>query len=656
MKEFNFRNLYEIVDLHRKKHPRKKSHIYIDHYGREVQVSYRNFVESIDKVSSGLISLGVGPGSKLALIANTSYEWSLIDFAIVSIGAVDIPRGTDTPSSELENILTHSEPEYLVIETYSDLLLLVPEEQWNKYKKIIILKRGVPYQRENIITLYDLFELGDHEYEKNEEKLKKYRSEVTWDTLATIIYTSGTTGKAKGVMLSHGNFLQNVKITTPPLKVGFNDSWLSVLPVWHAFERAAEYVAYYNGNTIYFTNLTRVGNDIREFKPQYLCAVPKLWISVKDKILSEVNKKSPVAQKLFHWALRARQGYIINRLAWKNQRFIRKPEELHPSLAQRWPYLLKMMLFSIPAGLGFLLFGSVRKKLGGKFKALVSGGGSLPLEVDLFYWGIGIPIINAYGATEMGPGISGRSVDNLVLGTVGPPLPETTVSIRDEQGRIMPKGEQGEIWAKGKQMMQGYYKEPELTKEVLTEDGWYRTGDLGILSYNDHIKITGRIKSMIVLLSGENVFPEPIEETLQQSPFIQMSMLVGQDKRHLGALIVPFFENIKDYLEKQGGIAKDKLENMDEVLNLPHIREMMEAEINKLINKNPNFKPFERIKNFKIIPKEFQVGEELTQTMKVKRHYVQQKYKQFIDEIFGEFRKKEDSGESDRKKKETKTD
>lgn len=649
MKSFPYKNLYEIVQIHKMKHPTKESHVFIDNYGREVHVNYRNFVESIDYIASGMISLGVRPGDKIALIANTSYEWSLIDFAIVSMGAVDVPRGTDTPPSELNTILNHAKPDYLAIESYQDLILLIPEEEWSKYKKIFILKRGIPYPQENIISLHDLYELGVLEYEKNKNNLKEYREKVEWDTLATIIYTSGTTGKAKGVMLTHGNFLQNVKITTPPLSVNFHDNWLSILPVWHAFERTAEYVAYFNGNTIYFSNVQRVSNDIKLFKPQFMCAVPKLWISVKDKIESEVRKKSKIAQKIFRYSLRARQGFIINKLAWKNRRFIRKAKDLHPPLAKRLPYLGKMLLYTIPAGLGYLVFRQIRQKLGGKFKALISGGGSLPLEVDLFYWAIGIPIINAYGATEAGPGISGRPLDNLVLGTVGPPLPETEISIRDEHGKVLPRGEQGEIWVRGKQIMKGYYNEPELTREVLTEDGWYRTGDMGILSYNDHIKITGRIKSMIVLLSGENVFPEPIEETLQQSPFIQMSVLVGQDKKHLGALIVPFFDNIVEYLEEQGKIARDKISNIEDVVNFPEIKKIIEKEINTLVNRSPNFKPFEKIKNFKIIPKEFKIGEELTQTLKVKRHYVQQKYRHFIDELYGikrENTQKNDNGES----------
>lgn len=641
MKEFAFQNLYEMVAVHAKKNSRKKSHVFIDDYGREVHVNYRNFIESIDFVASGLLSIGVGQGTKVALIANTCYEWILMDMAILSLGAVDIPRGTDTPNMELANILNHSEPEYLVVETYSDLLLMVDEKEWNNYKKIIILKRGVPYSRENIISLLDLYELGVHEMEQNRSRLEKMRADVNWNTLATIIYTSGTTGKAKGVMLTHGNFLQNVKITTPPLKVHPQDSWLAILPLWHAFERAAEYVAMANGNTIYYSNLQRVANDIRIFKPQFMCAVPKLWISIRDKIFGEVQKKSPLARNLFHMLLRARQGYILNKLGWKNRRFHRSYEELNTHWIKRLHHVGKMVFFSIPAGIGYLMFSSIRKKLGGKFKALISGGGSLPIDIDLFYWAVGIPIINAYGATEAGPGISGRPVDDLVLGTVGPPLPETEISIRDEQGNILPRGEQGEIWVRGKQIMLGYYREPELTREVLTEDGWYRTGDLGILSYNDHLKITGRLKSMIVLLSGENVFPEPIEEKLQESQFIQMSILVGQDKKHLGALIVPFMENIVDYLERQGKIAREKIGNLEDLVNIPEIKKIIEEDINRLVNKNKDFKPFEKIKSFRIIPSEFKVGEELTQTLKVKRNYVQQKYNQLIEDLFGEIEQKE---------------
>ena len=640
----DFKNMFEMIEHFANKSPRHISHIYKDHFGREVRVSYKNFYDSIIKVASGLISLGITAGSKAALISHTSYEWTLMDFSLLSIGAVSVPRGTDTPIQELSNIIDHSEPEFLIVETYNDLTRLVPSTKWNQFKKIIILRRGIPYPKQKLITLTDLYELGVTEYDKNKKTYDELYGSLSHETLATIIYTSGTTGQAKGVMLTHGNFLHNVKSMTPDLNTRQSDLWVSILPVWHAFERTGEYMSYYAGSTIVFSSIQSVGDDITEYKPTYMNAVPKFFITIKDKIQSEFNKKPPILRTLLKSFLRARQGYILRKNAIMNKRFYRTPEEMSISFRDRLPSILEMLLYTVPAGLGYLLFTPIRKKMGGRLRAFISGGGSLPIDVDLFFWALGLPMVNAYGATESSPGISGRRVEDFIPGTVGKPFPGTEITIRNEEGTILPKGVQGEIWIRGKQVMQGYYKEPELTKQVLTQDGWYRSGDLGVLSYNDHIKITGRIKSMIVLLSGENIQPEPLEETLHTSPFIQMSVIVGQDEKHLSALIVPFFENIQEHLVKQGKFAKEKLEDWEKAIDFPHVKELINDEIKKLINKNPDFKPFEKIKNIKILPKEFKIGEELTQTLKIKRQVIHEKYKKIINDLYGK-KSKEDEGE-----------
>ncbi|MCK5075069.1 MAG: AMP-binding protein, partial [Calditrichia bacterium] len=459
----NFNNMPQMIEHFAKNSPRHLSHIYKDHFGREVRVSYKNFHNSILKIASGLISLGMKAGSKAALISHTSYEWTLMDFSLLSIGAVSVPRGTDTPIQELSNIIDHSEPEFLIIETYNDLNRLVPKTKWNQFKKIIILQRGIPYPKQKLITLTDLYELGTAEYDANKTTYEELDSKLSHDTLATIIYTSGTTGQAKGVMLTHGNFLNNVKNMTPDLNTKQSDLWVSILPVWHAFERSGEYMSYNAGSTIVFSSIQSVSNDITEYKPTYMNAVPKFYITIKDKIQSEFNKKSPVLRSLLKGLLRARQGYILRKNAFMNRRFFRTPEDMNSSFRDRLPSLMSMLLYALPAGVGYLLFTPIRKKMGGRLRAFISGGGSLPVDVDLFFWALGLPVVNAYGATESSPGISGRRVDEFIPGTVGKPFPGTEITIRNEEGMVLPKGVQGEIWVKGKQIMQGYYKEPELT-------------------------------------------------------------------------------------------------------------------------------------------------------------------------------------------------
>ncbi len=638
----NLNNLYDIIEHYAKKTPAQISHIYKDEFGREIRVSYRNFLQSINKITYGLISLGITKGTKVAQISHTCYEWTLMDFSLLSIGAVNVPRGVDTPMKELSNILDHAEPEYMIVETYRDLVKLVPQTSWKKYKKIIILRKGIPYPKQRLISLHDLYELGEIEAEKHRETVKELRSQVNRDTLATIIYTSGTTGVAKGVMLTHGNFISDIICMTPNLNSRPSDVWISILPVWHVFERTGEYMAYFAGSTIVFSNVQRVSSDIAEYRPTFMTAVPKLYITIKDKILMEFNKKPQPLKTVLFALLRARQGFLLRRNAFLNRRFIRTPEEMEMPFNKKAAALIWMMLYAVPAGLGYLLFGSIRKKMGGKVRAFISGGGSLPVDTDLFFHAVGIPLINAYGATETSPGVSGRRTDDFIPGTIGKPFPGTEITIRNEEGQLLPKGVQGEIWVRGPQVMQGYYKEPELTREVLTEDGWYRTGDLGVISYNNHIKITGRIKSMIVLLNGENIQPEPIEEAMQKSPFIQMSVVVGQDEKHLSALVVPFFENIQEHLAKQGKLAKEKMENWEELVDLPHIKQLITDEVTKLVNKNADFKPFEKIKSIKILPKEFKIGEELTQTLKVKRKVIHDKYKHIINELYGKKEDKED--------------
>lgn len=459
-------------------------------------------------------------------------------------------------------------------------------------------------------------------------------SKVRPEDIFTIIYTSGTTGTPKGVPLTHANMCSQIRNLPFGLKNG--DRALSILPVWHSYERVFEMVCIAHGATTYYTNIRSIGDDLRIVKPTVMASAPRLWENLYLKILDRVNTGSFIRRALFHAAYRSARAAHRARLYFKGKELDIEGRNPAQRLSRALAHGLSACMAAIPHR---LLDGLVLKKLrevvGGEFRGTISGGGALPPHVDEFFNFIGIPVLEGYGLTETSPVLAVRTWDNLVIGTVGAMFPETDVRICDlNTGEVLHcsvskgrkgRGIKGEIVVRGPQVMNGYYRDPERTSQVLA-DGWLRTGDIGMITHNNCLRILGRCKDTIVLLNGENVEPLPIEGKLCESPLVYQCMVVGQDQKFLGALIVPDKEAFR--------AAGFPAVTAADLATNPEACSLMDREIRRLICSETGFKAFERIAAWQFIDKPFELGDELTPTFKIKRHVISEKYADQIETIF----------------------
>lgn len=452
--------------------------------------------------------------------------------------------------------------------------------------------------------------------------------------LFTLIYTSGTTGTPKGVQLTHANMTSQIR--NLPFSLEKGGRALSILPVWHSYERVFEMVSMSWGVCTYYTSIRTIGDDLKTVKPTIMASAPRLWENLYLKIYANVAGSSPIKRTLFHFAYestrrvqRARRFFMGQELDLIDRGGVENTRRLIR-------HLINMTVFTIPHR---ILDGLVLKKLrgvvGGEFQFTISGGGALQPHVDEFFNFIGIPVLEGYGLTETSPVLAVRTLENLVIGTVGPMFPEAKVRIVDlTSGEILfpsskhpggGRGLRGEVHVQGPQVMRGYYKDESGTARVMKE-GWFNTGDIGMVTYNNCLKLMGRSKDTIVLLSGENVEPVPIEARLTQSALIDQCMVVGQDQKFLGVLIVPTLDAFRT--------AGIDIVSVADLQTHSLARSMVDGEIRRLISAETGFKTFERIVAWRFLPKGFEVGDELTGTFKVRRHVVTEKYDELVREMF----------------------
>ncbi len=597
-------------------------------------VSYHQIYRKGLDLATGLIELGVQQRDHVGLFGDNRFEWILSDYAVILCGAADVPRGGDVTDAELAYIIDHARIQVAFVETVKlqerilRLRGILPD-----LREIILLDpKGTP--QEGVRRLKEVCELGARLRNQGDRRAEERIAGIRPDDLFTLIYTSGTTGQPKGVMLTHSNMISQIK--NIPGDHNCNDRLLSVLPIWHIFERFMEMYTISFGGCTYYSSIQTLGEDMRNVEPTFMASAPRLWEKLHEKILKGVKASHPVRQVLFHIAYFLSRQYKVSEyfIANRNLKMSRQPWwkrlALMPFHMVRWAIVLPWYGFFNAAVLE-----RVRLGAGGSLKATISGGGALPIHIDRFFNYVGIPVLEGYGMTETSPVISARSLDNLVVGTVGPPLPGTTIRIADpETGEILYPNDKlayggrsmrGEILVQGPQVMKGYYRDEELTRQTI-RDGWLRTGDLGIITHNNCLKILGRCKATIVLSSGENVEPEPIEMRLQQSQFIDHCMLVGQDKKFLAALIIPALTEFRE-----AGFAEQSVE---ELATNPEAHKIILREIHRMTGLSNGFKSYEQIRDFRILPEGFQIGHELTNLYKVKRHEVELKFNHVIWELF----------------------
>lgn len=606
-----------------------------DTSGKYQPISYRELYENGLSLATALIELGLRPREHVGLLADNRPEWMLCDYGVLLAGCADVPRGTDVTESEISYILNHSDSRFVFIEHLSMLEKFQRVQSAIPGIKQVILMDPKATPPQGVLKLQDLVRRGKELRAAGDRQAEERASLVQPTDLFTIIYTSGTTGTPKGVQLSHSNMASQAR--NLPFDLDPGDRALSILPIWHSYERVFEVVALSMGACTHYTSIRSFAEDLKTVRPTVMASAPRLWESLYLKLMSRIEQAPALRRGLFHAA-----RFCTCRVK-RAERFFKGQElDLH---GRRWPESLARGLAHLGRWLGLILpqmlldrivLSKLREAVGcGDFRFTISGGGALQPHVDEFFNFIGIPVLEGYGLTETSPVLAVRTMENLVIGTVGPFYPETKIRIIDlETGRILypdpsrsdlGRGLRGEIHASGPQIMQGYYKNPESTARVLS-DGWLNTGDIGMVTFNDCLKILGRSKDTIVLLNGENVEPIPIESRLVHSPLVDHCMVVGQDQKHLGVLIVPSPEGFRS-----AGIATV---NLQEIADHPQARKLMEAEIRRLISSENGFKSFERINDFRFIAKTFEAGSELTSTYKLKRHIVSDQYIALIEEMY----------------------
>ncbi|MCZ8155899.1 MAG: long-chain fatty acid--CoA ligase [Leptospira sp.] len=646
-------------------------------------LTYRELYDDGLALSEALIDLGVKAREHVGVLADNRMEWIVADCAVILAGAANVPRGSDITDSEIVHILTHSGAKVVFIENDK-----VYEKYKNNKSQIKGIKHVIIMDKDSklktgagLVHFRELIEKGRSLRAKGKKETEKRVADIKPDDLFTLIYTSGTTGMPKGVMLMHSNMIHQMHYVVPKVaRVTSEDRMLSILPVWHIFERVVEYFAIINGGSTYYTKVTDLRNDIQKARPTFMASAPRVWESIYNGIYTRINdpKQTPPVRRFlfkvayffskhYHAAVRFLKGLEVdyegrNILVSLGQgsialvKWILTAPFVVSILATGLGYYLSTMgsglatLAYVIAGLGLLfnaftldriVLAKIRQATGGHLRATLSGGGALQKHVDAFFMDIGITVLEGYGMTETGPVISVRTFERPIMGSVGDIVQLSEVQIRDDAGHVLCHiddkrnilsgkiGVKGVVHIRGPQVMKGYYKNPETTAKTIV-DGWMNTGDIGMINYKRTLTLTGRAKDTIVLLGGENVEPVPIENKIDESPYIRQSMVVGQDQKVLGSIIVPDFDALNAWA-KDNGIPDAKPEQM--ILN-PKVIDFYKKEVRNFNSVKTGFKNFEQVQYVLLVTKPFEVGDELTNLMKMKRHIITEKYKDRILELY----------------------
>jgi long-chain acyl-CoA synthetase len=599
--------------------------------------SYAELYRTVSRFGAGLMSIGVSRESHVGIISDNRKEWMIANLAILGIGAVDVPRGSDSTGDEITYILNHSDSRVSIVEDKVQLeKILAAKDRLPLLETIIVIdKTDVKGDgcREGGCTIYAFEEIlakGEASLFANPDLFDREVEKTEGEDLATIIYTSGTTGEPKGVMLTHANFLHQITAPLEHIDVRRGDVFLSVLPVWHAFERSVEYIALFAGCSLVYSKL--IGKvmlaDMEAARPTIFPSVPRIWDLVRTGVYKNVREQGGIKYIMFRLfiAIGSAHASMLTMARGLVPRFTKRSRILDFCIS------IIPLVFLTPFKLlgDVLVFKKIKEKLGGRFKFGISGAGALPSYVDKFFAGCGILLLEGYGLTEAAPIVSVRIDSAPVPGTIGPPLPGVEAKILDANGNVLLPGKKGILFVKGPNVMKGYYKRDDETKKVLSDDGWLNTGDLAMMTWNGELAIMGRVKETIVLLGGENVEPGPIEDVVLQSEYISQVVIVGQDMRSLGALVIPN----KDAVEQYAKHMNISFKTFDELIGSNEIYELIRKEIGDRINAQKGFKPFERIAKIRIINAEFRQGIEITHTLKLKRDVISDKFKKDIEALF----------------------
>ncbi len=567
--------------------------------GKYVGISYQHFKEETEDFAYGLATLGVTESDRIAIISENRPEWIYSDMAILGLGAVDVPLYPSLTSDSIEYILNNSESRGIIVSNKFQLnKILKIRENCSKLEFIIILnEKDSVSSDENIFTFKEVQLKGGKLKQEDPIYFKDKMHKVRKDDLCTIIYTSGTTGEPKGVLLTHWNILSNSKAALEILPIYESDVWLSFLPLCHIFERmGGYYTGFASGGTMcYAESIEAVSTNLMEIKPTLMTSVPRLFERIYSKVIKNVDSQPVKKQKIFYWALNAGKEYAQ----------AKKAKQISLSLSLRYKLANKLVLQKI------------REKTGGNLRFFISGGAALARELGEFFEALGILIIEGYGLTESSPVITANRLDDYKFGTVGKVIPGVEVKIAQD----------GEILARGPNIMQGYYKNKKETDAVL-KNGWLHTGDIGVFDAEGFLVITDRKKHLFKTTAGKYIAPTPIENLFVSSKFIDQFVLIGDSRMFLSALIVPDFEAVKEYADSH----KIPYSSTEELAKNAEIYKVIENDMTKLQKQLANY---ERVRKFVLLDKPFSIETgEITPSMKIKRKFVEERYRHMIEEMY----------------------
>ncbi len=601
LKEKNLYDLFYNLKDYYKGNPVLK---YRDGNANWIGIYPDELTEMVHKIAMGLDALGLSKGDKVCMMNQTNYMWTIIDFAIEIMGMVNVPVYPTLVSEQINFIVNHSEGKVFFVENNELFSKFSSEiDELVNIKKIIFINSDYsPSNDEKIMTIDKLIKLGEENIkQKGIEYIHQRGKSIDNEELASILYTSGTTGEPKGVMLSHKNFISNAYGAYDKLELPEYDNTIVFLPLSHAFARTCNYGLMMGGVTLWFAeSLETLGRDMVESKPNVMIVVPRVFEKVYERVLDNVNKSGGVKKLIFYWAKKV------------GEEVARKKDNKQPiSGFLKFKYNLADKL----------VFEKIRERTGGKLLFAVSGSSPLARHISYFFYGVGIPILEGYGLTETSPIVSSNTMKKDKIGTVGTPFMWVEIKTADDN----------ELLVKGPNVMLGYYKNEEATKETITEDGWLKTGDIAEIEEENFIKIIDRKKDMYKTSGGKYIVPQKIENMAKVNPYIAEFVVIAENKRHASALILPNMDKLKDYASNNGiSFTENK-----ELINNEKIKNLFQKIIDEEIN--IHLARYETIKRFELIERPFTIeNNELTPSLKVKRKVVNEHYKDLIYKLYDE--------------------
>jgi len=559
-------------------------------------LSTGEFEASVRQLSLGFQALGLKPGDKVALLSENRPEWVMTDLAVLSAGGVTVPIYTSLPPDQIRYMINSADAK-IVVCSNRDLGRKVEavRSRLPSVEHVVLLEGEAP---ESTLTLENVLDRGRRIEELSPGLFERSAEAVRPGDLASIIYTSGTTGLPKGVMLSHANFVSNIDSLTAVVDFREDDTVLSFLPLSHVLERTATFIFIHRGSTIaYAESVEAVAVNLVEVRPTIVISVPRLFEKIYVKVMDQVLSGSRLKRAVFVWALGTGKKFAARVIAHEP---VPKLLAFKRSLARK------------------LVFTKITDRTGGRMRFFVCGGAPLSKDIAEFFYALGLVILPGYGLTETSPVLTGNTLNDYRFGTVGKAIPGVELRIAED----------GEILARGPNVMLGYHKNESDTREVM-KDGWFHTGDIGRLDGDGFLAITDRKKDIIVTSGGKNVAPQPIESLIQTSPLIANVVVVGSNRKFISALVVPDFDKLETYARAEGIPFRDRAE----LCRRPEVAEFLLAEVNRV---TPNLAPFERVKKIAVLDRDFEFERgEVTPTLKVKRNIVEQKYTDLIDSLYG---------------------